>query len=432
MSNFKNAIDVEDLGKDYQIGTWSTRGHIAKFFAPRMFHSLPEQARRSVGSDTRIEDGRLHALRGITFNVEYGEVLGIMGPNGAGKSTLLKVLSGITAPTSGRAVMRGRVGALLEVGTGFNYELTGRENIYLNGLMLGMERIEIKRKFDEIVEFSGVESFLDTPVKRYSSGMVTRLGFAVAAHLEPEILIVDEILAVGDAAFQRRCIEKMRNVASHEGRAVLFISHSIEAVIGVCSRAIRLDGGRLVQEGSVRDIVAGYLKSAAESGSDVSLISREDREGSGELRIAQAVLEGVLADLGTENLKAPVNTAVVGLPFSVAITLAPNHDRIRDVTIELAIKDRHRSTVTVLSNASTGEVFRSVLHPTITFVNVPRCVLVPGQYWIDASVKAEGRLVDQLSGVLTFDVLPAPFFNGLLLTPLGGSVLMDQTWATRN
>jgi lipopolysaccharide transport system ATP-binding protein len=207
------------------------------------------------------------ALKNVSFTVAHGEVLGIIGRNGAGKSTLLKILSKITPPTRGYATIRGRVASLLEVGTGFHQELTGRENVYLNGTILGMTKNEVDRKFDEIIDFSGVERFLDTPVKRYSSGMRVRLAFAVAAQLEPEILIIDEVLAVGDAAFQKKCLNKMESVSS-QGRTVLFVSHNMQAIARLCPRAILLDAGLLVQDGRASQVVSSYMHS--ESGSTAS------------------------------------------------------------------------------------------------------------------------------------------------------------------
>jgi lipopolysaccharide transport system ATP-binding protein len=229
-------------------------------FREALMGSLAAPFRRlgAIGREPPPEE-RFWALREVSFDVKPGEVVGIIGSNGAGKSTLLKILSRITAPTKGRVKIRGRVASLLEVGTGFHPELTGRENIYLNGVILGMSRVEIGRKFDEIVTFAEVDKFLDTPVKRYSSGMHVRLAFAVAAHLDPEILVVDEVLAVGDIAFQKKCLGKMRDVATQEHRTVLFVSHNLQAVQSLCGRAILLDSGRIAAEGATRSVVADYL-----------------------------------------------------------------------------------------------------------------------------------------------------------------------------
>src|SRR5207248_11293275 len=232
--------------------------------------SLSRTAARLVGrAQGEQEQQEIWALRDVSFEVDEGEVLGVIGPNGAGKSTLLKVLTRITTPTSGRAIIRGRVGSLLEVGTGFNPELTGRENVFLNGAILGMKRREIQRKLGDIVEFSGIERFLDTPVKRYSSGMAVRLAFSVAAHLEPEILLVDEVLAVGDAEFQQRCLGRMEDL-SGTGRTVVFVSHNMQTINQLCDRAIWLEGGRLHEEGEPSEVVTHYLHSAYGSGSRIS------------------------------------------------------------------------------------------------------------------------------------------------------------------
>ncbi len=261
-------IQVEKLSKSYWVGHQSEQGG-RRYQALR--DVLAQQGRqfyrkavdmlkgRQIIQGDRVEE--FYALRDVSFDVHQGEVIGVIGRNGAGKSTLLKVLSRITEPTGGRVVLRGRVASLLEVGTGFHPELTGRENIFLNGAILGMKRAEIRRKFDEIVAFAGVERFLDTPVKRYSSGMYVRLAFAVAAHLEPEILVVDEVLAVGDAEFQKKCLGKMHDIANKEGRTVLFVSHNMAAIRTLCSRAILLNGGQLSYEGSVEKAVDSYLTS---------------------------------------------------------------------------------------------------------------------------------------------------------------------------
>ncbi len=249
------AIRVENLSKLYRIGR-------AQVQHDTLRDALASAARRPLewlrGNGKNSGDDTIWALKDACFEVGYGEVLGIIGANGAGKSTLLKILSRITEPTTGRVELGGRVGSLLEVGTGFHPELTGRENVYLNGAILGMTRAEIDRKFDEIVAFAEIERFLDTPVKRYSSGMYVRLAFAVAAHLEPEILLVDEVLAVGDAAFQKKCLGKMGDVA-HRGRTVVFVSHNMVAVQSLCSRAIWLEEGKTVQDGQAGQVVSSYL-----------------------------------------------------------------------------------------------------------------------------------------------------------------------------
>jgi len=253
------AISVEGLSKRYRIG--ELQGAYGT-----LRDSLSMSARRMLQRHHGQHEEEIWALRDISFDVHEGGVLGVIGRNGAGKSTLLKILTRITTPTSGRATIRGRVGSLLEVGTGFHPELTGRENVFLNGSVLGMKQREIQRKFSEIVEFAGVETFIDTPVKRYSSGMSVRLAFAVAAHLEPEILLVDEVLAVGDAEFQRRCLGRMEDM-SDAGRTVLFVSHNMQAVTQLCDRALLLDHGQTVLDGPSNEVVAHYLQSGHGSGS---------------------------------------------------------------------------------------------------------------------------------------------------------------------
>lgn len=246
------AVQVEGVSKQY------VRGEVNRHKTLR--ESLTRLAKRPFRRQSANQNNTFWALRDVSFEVGQGEVVGIIGRNGAGKSTLLKVLTRITHPTQGRVLGYGRVGSLLEVGTGFHPELSGRENVYLNGAVLGMTRAEINRKFDEIVAFSEVEKFLDTPVKHYSSGMYVRLAFAVAAHLEPEILIVDEVLAVGDFAFQKKCLNKMEDVGQN-GRTVLFVSHSMDAISRLCPRAILLDQGRIVADGTTSQVISGYLNS---------------------------------------------------------------------------------------------------------------------------------------------------------------------------
>ena len=266
------AISVENLSKEYVIGRREGGG---ESFREMIVSAAAAPFRRlNRLSGKVIAQERIWALKNLNFEVKEGEVVGIIGRNGAGKSTLLKILSRITAPTEGIVKIRGRVSSLLEVGTGFHPELTGRENIYLNGAILGISRAEIDRKFEEIVDFSGVEKFLDTPVKHYSSGMSVRLAFAVAAHLEPEILIVDEVLAVGDAEFNRKCLGKIRDVSQGVGRTVLFVSHNMAAIRSLCTAAMLLDAGQIVMRDNASNVTDSYLKSTV--GAAVNFIETAD------------------------------------------------------------------------------------------------------------------------------------------------------------
>ncbi len=251
----KKLIEAENISKYYRLGVLGSRSlkeDLKHWWAGNLKKSL-----EPTDPESRRE---IWALRDINFFVQQGEVLGLIGKNGAGKSTLLKIISRITLPTTGRISGNGRIASLLEVGTGFHGELTGRENIYLNGNIMGMKKKEIDRKFDEIIEFSGVSRFLDTPVKRYSSGMYVRLAFSVAAHLDPEILVIDEVLAVGDAEFQQKCMAKIKSISEEEGKTILFVSHNIQTIRNVCNRALVLDKGKIVALGDTESVLAGYAK----------------------------------------------------------------------------------------------------------------------------------------------------------------------------
>ncbi|MGD0948041.1 MAG: ABC transporter ATP-binding protein [Candidatus Binatia bacterium] len=294
-------ISVEQVSKLYRlgaIGAGTLRGDFERWWARMRGRpdplALVDHDGASAGLSNwkfDIRNGEIWALRDVSFEVKEGEVLGIIGRNGAGKSTLLKILSQVTAPTAGCVKIRGRVASLLEVGTGFHPELTGRENIYLNGAILGMKRAEIDRKFDEIVDFSGVEQFIDTPVKRYSSGMYVRLAFAVAAHLEPEILLVDEVLAVGDAAFQKKCLGKMSDVA-RQGRTILLVSHNMAAVRNLCASSIWIDNGSVRRVGATAEVVHAYLDRSGTMRftGEMQLQDWPNRYGNGEARILSARL----------------------------------------------------------------------------------------------------------------------------------------------
>jgi lipopolysaccharide transport system ATP-binding protein len=286
-------LRAQGISKLYRIGEGRRHDRLRDLIAEAMAApfrrrspSLSSSRARepSVSQPSQSYDQHLWALQDVSFEVRHGEVIGIIGANGAGKSTLLKILSRITEPTSGCVEMRGRLGSLLEVGTGFNPELTGRENVYLNGAILGMKRSEIRRRFDEIVEFAEIERFLDTPVKRYSSGMYMRLAFAVAAHLEPDILVVDEVLAVGDASFQRKCLGKMGNVAQ-TGRTVLFVSHNMMAVEDLCDHAIWLKDGRIADEGQPKTVVSNYLHESFSAETERVWKDRSTAPGTDDVRL---------------------------------------------------------------------------------------------------------------------------------------------------
>lgn len=304
MSNSDFAIKAENIAKIYRLGLkddsndtlGSTiasiiRNPVSNFRKYRSLYNFDDLDLENYDEEKTHPDV-LWALKGVSFNIAPGEVVGIIGTNGAGKSTLLKILSRITAPTKGKITIKGRVSSLLEVGTGFHQELTGRENVYLNGTILGMTKKEIDGKFDEIVDFSGVERFLDTPVKRYSSGMRVRLAFAVAAYLEPEILIIDEVLAVGDATFQRKCLDKMEDVGK-QGRTVLFVSHSMPAVTRMCERVILLNAGRKILDGPPHDVVRQYLQGDGEVSSDGRNWEIDDAPGGNYVRLTGAKVLGI-------------------------------------------------------------------------------------------------------------------------------------------
>jgi len=326
------AIRVENLGKQYRIGA---RRALRRTFAESIAAAAAAPFRglrrlfRDADAPGRESDSMVWALRHLSFDVARGDVVGIVGHNGAGKSTLLKILSRITSPTAGSAVICGRVGSLLEVGIGFHSELTGRDNVFLSGAILGMTRREIGRRFDEIVDFAEVDKFIDTPVKFYSSGMYLRLAFAVAAHLEPDILIVDEVLAVGDVNFQRKCLGKVDDVAK-EGRTVLFVSHNMQAVQRLCPRSLLLERGQLIADSNTADVVARYLAQVAHETSPRSLIdvSAMHRRGTGEIKVAQIWYSGLDSSVsfrprsrGPLEVRLDLVSAISRTIGSIAITI---------------------------------------------------------------------------------------------------------------
>jgi lipopolysaccharide transport system ATP-binding protein len=362
----------------------------------------------------RLSGEQFWALKDVSFEVQPGEVVGIIGRNGAGKSTLLKILSRITEPTSGRIELRGRVGSLLEVGTGFHPELTGRENIYMNGSILGMSRREIQRKFDEIVDFSGVEDFLDTPVKRYSSGMYVRLAFAVAAHLEPEILIVDEVLAVGDAAFQAKCLRKMQEVASH-GRTVLLVSHNMAAVENLCSSAVCLADGRVQVIGTARQAISAYMEAASRQGGDASLCRRTTSN----------VIRDVAIWDTTNNVPG---VACSGSDIRIDVDYQANQS-LRDCRIGLRVDSLSGTRLVHLqSEIATGELFALPASGRVSCA-IRRLPLLPGMYNLVVAIFSQGHTVDMIDPGIDFQVEHGDFFgSGRLPNSSLATFLLPSEW----
>ncbi|MFQ3577446.1 MAG: polysaccharide ABC transporter ATP-binding protein [Verrucomicrobiia bacterium] len=385
-------IRVEGLSKRYLISHRVRSGgglrHVIEDAVKGMW-------RRGSRGEERAEE--FWALDDVSFEVRPGEVLGIIGRNGAGKSTLLKILSRITEPTRGRVTIEGRVASLLEVGTGFHPELTGRENIYLNGAILGMTRGEIRSKFDQIVAFAEVERFLDTPVKRYSSGMYVRLAFAVAAHLDPEILIVDEVLAVGDTQFQKKCLGKMEEVSRSGGRTVLFVSHNMGVVQSLCSRSLFMAGGRIKYDGASRDAIACYLAPEATADAD-GMFHRRGSHGSGERFFERAWLE-------VEGFIAP---PVLSWRQAVGVVFVIHPPRCLE-RIELSVRIIGRggqAVFTSLYSQSNGGEPLARLESDVRFVvEVPGRFLMPGGYTVDLAIhEPVGRVFDQWISAISFEV----------------------------
>jgi lipopolysaccharide transport system ATP-binding protein len=420
MSDF--AIRVEGLGKAYRLGAKAERsdtlvGAISNLaLAP--LRNLRRLQRLNTFSTERESDDILWALKDVSFEVKEGEVVGFVGRNGAGKSTLLKVLSRITDPTEGRVTIRGRVSSLLEVGTGFHPELTGRENIYMNGTILGMKKRELDRKFDEIVDFSGVERFLDTPVKRYSSGMKVRLAFSVAAHLEPELLIVDEVLAVGDAEFQRKCLGKMQDVAGG-GRTVLFVSHNMGAVQNLCTRAIAMRNGRTIEDGPPGDVVQNYLASLA-SGA-ISGFSRDNPE-----RRLTGAIEFIAGRLLNERGLA-VTSVVAGAPLTIEANYA-NSGGCRALALWFTVINQTGLPVFKLSTTFFRERVQAHEQGKI-LCHIPRVPLPAGSYVISLAVLADGVDSDVIPAALEFEISSSVFHeSGIFQSFRHVASLVDHSW----
>jgi lipopolysaccharide transport system ATP-binding protein len=389
-----NAVEVEALGKRFRIGPSSPRANTIRDAMASFAQSLVHRGGRSgtPAADTADGPDQFWALRDVDFSVRVGEAVGIIGPNGAGKSTLLKILSRITEPTEGQVRIRGRVGSLLEVGTGFHSELTGRENTYLSGAILGMSRAEIDRKFDEIVAFAEIDRFIDTPTKHYSSGMFLRLAFAVAAHLEPDILIVDEVLAVGDASFQRKCLGKMQSVAE-QGRTVLFVSHDVSAVSRLCTRGLVLDRGRIVFAGSPDACVETY------SAFQPSANHRWERsEAGGEGPEGALVIDALGATLTGEQ---PRHELVLSLEVHSS---APHKPAFFAVDIHDSLMQPIMQAIPGSPGFLPSRTTRSTLG-----IRIELPPLVPGRYLVSVWAGSHNTAtLDEVRHALSFEVLHSP------------------------
>ncbi len=402
----KSIIELKNVSKKYRLnhqpGTYSSlRDDIVSFFK-KGFQKSEE----------------FWALKNISFEIQPGEVLGVIGKNGAGKSTLLKILSRITPPTTGEIKLRGRVGSLLEVGTGFHPELSGRENIFLNGAILGMSRKEIQKKFDDIVDFSGVEKFLDTPVKFFSSGMYVRLAFAVAAHLETDILLVDEVLAVGDAEFQKKCLGKMEEVTRKQGRTILFVSHNMGAIHSLCRRAVLLDQGKIEFDGPAPETVSHYLNTNL--GADLE--NREDRRGSGKIRFIKAWVEN-----GRGEVVSAVNS---GEPATLVAEYYFTEDIANNLEVAFALNS---SASGQMSDLSSGQTWQKVARRGQIRCELVDTPLNVGTYSFNICARVDKEIADWVLDVATFSVLPnEKSVYGRLPDKDQGPFLFRQRWSIQS
>jgi lipopolysaccharide transport system ATP-binding protein len=406
------AIRVQHVSKQYRLGENSSpadtfRDHVMQTLS-KVFVPKRRQAKSTIW-----------ALNDVSLEINHGDVLGIVGHNGAGKSTLLKILSNITAPTSGWVELYGRVGSLLEVGTGFHGELTGRENIYLSGAIQGMKKKEIDRKFDEIVAFAEISKFLDTPVKRYSSGMYVRLAFAVAAHLEPEILVVDEVLAVGDAAFQKKCLGKMELVAK-TGRTVLFVSHNLGSLVQLCPQAVLFEKGRIVRAGNSHDIVERYLSEVFSQEHADKVNSFRPRKGKDRLRFTRTHMRTAAG--------VPTSTPIAGRPVDIVMEFE-SHEELPHVQFMLTIFNQKMVPVTHCHVQASGEAFFVPKGIGQVVCRIHRLPLPRGSYKIGVGAADDHGDLDLVPSACYFNIEASTFFPTTFAPPTEYcAVLVDQAW----
>ncbi|RKS45127.1 lipopolysaccharide transport system ATP-binding protein [Gillisia mitskevichiae] len=421
-------LKAENISKQYrlgQVGT-GTLGHdLNRWWAGLCGKEDPYLKVGALNDrSSKATEDYVWALQDINFEVKQGEVLGIIGKNGAGKSTLLKILSRVTSPTTGSIKTRGRIASLLEVGTGFHGELTGRENIFMNGAVLGMSKTEIKRKLDEIIDFSGCEMYIDTPVKRYSSGMTVRLGFAVAAHLEPEILVVDEVLAVGDAEFQKKAIGKMKNLAQGEGRTVLFVSHNMASVKSLCDRGIVLENGSTGYEGNSKDAVDFYLRKKVNLKKSL-LIDRKDRVGSGKIRVEDI-------QLLNENFES-IEHVISGEMLIIKVSIK-KFEEIKYSKLRVAINFQNNQEDYVLSfiDDEMGANFENLAQKDYFYLKIPQLLLRGDKYDIriflsEVDTNPENFL-DVIQNAMEVNVLPGDIWKTGRINRIGGGAILPANF----
>lgn len=420
-------IKVQDVGKLYKLGEIGTGtiSHDLNRWLARVRGKEDPFARIGQTNDrtTKANSDYVWALKDINFEVKQGEVLGIIGRNGAGKSTLLKILSKVTTPSTGKIKVKGRIASLLEVGTGFHPELTGRENIFLNGAILGMTKSEIKSKFDEIVDFAGVERYIDTPVKRYSSGMYVRLAFAVAAFLEPEILIVDEVLAVGDAEFQKKCLGRMKDVSRNDGRTVLFVSHNMAMIEDLCDTGIVMINGNHSEKQAIKAITQKYWGDIAALNGKLSLECREDRVGSGDLRFVDILFIN-------EN-KKPINIIRQGDKIVMQLKYKINQ-RVRDLQgLHFSIKLLDSVGTLLLSHNSKliGKTFdiKELRNGDSLFFTINHFDFIEGSYYINIDCVFGNEWIDKVDYAAELSVVSALPYN-YVMPVQSGLVAVDAEW----
>ena len=420
------AIQAAGLGKRYRLGHTLQRDRTLR---ESLVEGAGEMLRALRPGGERAPAGEFWALRDVSFEIAHGEAVGLIGRNGAGKSTLLKLLSRVTAPSTGRAMIRGRVGSLLEVGTGFHPDLSGRENVFLNGAILGMKASDITRRFDEIVAFAEVEQFIDTPVKRYSSGMYLRLAFSVAAHLEPEVLLVDEVLAVGDAAFQQKCLGKMGEV-TREGRTVVLVSHNMDAVQRLCRRVLLIDAGALAADGESHDITARYVMRGMRSGGPGERVDLAEaaRIGTGAARFVEARYErGDGADIGLPTPGAP-------LEFHLVLDAA----RPLDVkSLAVVLYDRRGTKLVNADTITMGQSIALDAGRNVVRVSIDAVHLNPGRYIVGLwAADALGNEYDFVERAFELEIVPAvlpslgatPASNGLVSCRFTAGRVEEAAW----